>query len=525
VKNSAGLQSLRTREPEGTGMSARQKNKLKALKQSAPIVDLTYSDFISRYPAYLDTAVLDDLRATGYRRLDEQRHVYLDYTGGSLYTESQMQEHLDLLRSGVFGNPHSANPASVAITDHVERTRQSALRYFNGTEDYIVIFTLNASGALKLVGESFPFTPGGRYLATFDNHNSVNGIREFASSKGATVAYAPLTTPALRLDMAKLEPLWDHADPSRENLFAFPAQSNFSGVKHPLDLISQAQCRGWRVLLDAAAFVPTNRLDLAAVKPEFVAISFYKMFGYPTGVGALLVNRSALPKLKRPWFAGGTVNFASVQGEAHVLSRNEAAFEDGTLNYLAIPAVEIGLRHLQSVGIDIINQRVSCLTGWLLEELLALRHSNGRAMVRIYGPATMQDRGGTITLNLYDPVGHLLDYRRVEELAGQERISLRTGCFCNPGAGEIAEGLTEEDMHAGYELKEDINLQSFRRLMQSRGTNKSAGAIRASVGLASNFEDVRRFHAFVAGLRDQTSLAIGEVTFDIESCRVIRDGS
>ncbi len=146
-------------------------------------------------------------------------------------------------------------------------------------------------------------------------------------------------------------------------------------------------------------------------------------------------------------------------------------------------------------------------------------------MVRIYGPATMQDRGGTITLNLYDPHGHLLDYRRVEELAGQERISLRTGCFCNPGAGEIAEGLTEQDMQAGYSLKEDINLQSFRRLMQSRGQNKSAGAIRASIGLASNFEDVRRLHAFLAGFRDQTALAIGEVTFDIESCRVIRDGS
>ena len=38
-------------------------------------------------------------------------------------------------------------------------------------------------------------------------------------------------------------------------------------------------------------------------------------------------------------------------------------------------------------------------------------------------------------MNFYDPAGHLLDYRRVEELAGEQRISLRTGCFCNPGAG------------------------------------------------------------------------------------------
>ena len=84
--------------------------------------------------------------------------------------------------------------------------------------------------------------------------------------------------------------LLDRARPDRPNLLAFPAQSNFSGVKHPLDLVDRAQRRGWDVLLDAAAFVATNRLDLSAVTPDFVTVSFYKMFGYPTGVGCLLVR-------------------------------------------------------------------------------------------------------------------------------------------------------------------------------------------------------------------------------------------
>lgn len=484
-----------------------------------------YAAFIAHYPGYLATEQLDTLRTTEYRRLDEQRHVYLDYTGGSLYAKSQLEQHFVFLQGGVFGNPHSANPTSLAMTDHVERTRRYILRYFHAEEDYIAVFTLNASGALKLIGESFPFAPGSRYLATFDNHNSANGIREFARAKGAEIAYAPLMPPELRLDHEQLESRLDQADPSRDNLFVFPAQSNFSGVKHPLDIVANAQRKGWNVLLDAAAFVPTNRLDLKAVQPDFVSVSFYKMFGYPTGVGALLIHRSCFPLLRRPWFAGGTVNFASVQGQAHMLSPNEAAFEDGTLNYLSIPAVEIGLRHLEAVGIEIIGERIQCLTGWLLEALLALRHSNDRPMVRIYGPVTTQARGGTITLNVYDSQGHLLDYRRVEELAGQEGISLRTGCFCNPGAGELAEGLTEEDMQAGYALKEEINLQSFVRLLQSRGRNKSAGAIRVSFGLVTNFADVHHFLTFIAGFRDQTRQTVGDVTFDIESCRVIRDGS
>jgi molybdenum cofactor sulfurtransferase len=191
---------------------------------------------------------------------------------------------------------------------------------------------------------------------------------------------------------------------------------------------------------------------------------------------------------------------------------------------LSIPAVEIGLRHLERVGIETIQTRVQALTAWLLQELFELQHTNGRHLVRIYGPVTTAMRGGTVTLNFYDPDGHLLDYRRVEELAGEERISVRTGCFCNPGAGETAEGLTEADMEAGAAAGADITLPRFLQIIQHRG-GKSAGAIRVSLGIASNFADVERFVRFAASLRDQTRLTMGDVVFDVESCRVIRDGS
>jgi selenocysteine lyase/cysteine desulfurase len=127
-------------------------------------------------------------------------------------------------------------------------------------------------------------------------------------------------------------------------------------------------------------------------------------------------------------------------------------------------------------------------------------------------------------MNFYDADGRLLDYRRVEELASQEHISLRTGCFCNPGPGETAEGLTEEDIAAAIAENADMTLPRFLQFITSRG-GKSAGAIRVSFGLATNFADVYRFAQFASGLRDRTRMTVGEATFDIESCRVIRDGS
>jgi selenocysteine lyase/cysteine desulfurase len=480
--------------------------------------------FLECHPDYAVTSALDALRATEYARLDAQQQIYLDYTGGGLHAASQVLEHARMLGDHVLGNPHSASPSSMEMTRRVEQARAAVLAYFHGTGNYTAIFTLNASGALKLVGESYPFGPQSTYLLTTDNHNSVNGIREFALAKGAQVTYAPLMRPELRIDQPAMEELLTRVDPTSANLLAFPAQSNFSGVKHPLGLVAAAQEKGWHVLLDAAAFVPTNPLDLRTVRPDFVVMSFYKMFGYPTGVGCLLVKNETLAALKRPWFGGGTVNFATVQGRMHVLSKGEAGFEDGTLNYLGIPAVEIGLRYLQKVGIDTIQKRVHCLTDWLLTQLLALKHSNGRPMVRLYGPANMHMRGGTVTMNLYDPNAHLVDYRRVEEMAGAAGISLRTGCFCNPGAGETAEDLSEEDMRVGLQdVGGEINLVRFSQALQGRG-GKSAGAIRVSTGIASNLADIEQFLAFVSGFRDQTALVIGSVSFDIESCRVVRDG-
>ncbi len=182
-----------------------------------------YAAFLKAYPDYERTGALDALRASEYRRLDAERHVYLDYTGGGLYAESQVHEHVELLNQTVFGNPHSASLASSKMTTLVEQARRAVLAWFNAGDDYTAVFTQNATAALKQVGESYPFAPGGSYLLTVDNHNSANGIREYAYAKGASVVYAPLTTPELRIDRARLGELFGGADASADNLFAYPA--------------------------------------------------------------------------------------------------------------------------------------------------------------------------------------------------------------------------------------------------------------------------------------------------------------
>jgi selenocysteine lyase/cysteine desulfurase len=461
--------------------------------------------FLDARPAFRETALLDELRASEYGRLDAAGDVYLDYTGGSLYAASQLEEHLRLLSDSVYGNPHSVNPTSSAATVLVEQARAAVLRYFNASEDeYACIFTPNATGGLRLVGEAYPFGPNDRFLATFDNHNSVNGIREFARAKGARTAYVPLEAPDLRVADGLLERYLDDAEPDGHNLFAYPAQSNFSGVKHPLEWIAQAQERGWDVIVDSAAFVPTSRLDLSAWKPDFAPVSFYKMFGYPTGLGALLARRPALDRLKRPWFSGGTVVAANIQGEMVVPLSGHALFEDGTVNYLGIPAVEIGLRHIERIGIDTIAQRVEGLGTWLLAELQRLRHSDGSPATRLYGPTTWDRRGATIAFNFLHPDGRVIDERFVDVVAAEHRISVRTGCFCNSGAGETAFSLSRDTL-IGAEFDDGMILDDYIRLIGM----PTGGAVRVSLGLATNFADVYRFMRFATEFRDVTDVPAG----------------
>lgn len=469
-------------------------------RPSLPQLEAAYAAFRQAYPAFDTTHALDDLRATDYARLDQQGHVYLDYTGGGLYAERQLNEHLNLLRGAVLGNPHSQNPTSQAMTRLVEQARATVLAFFRADPDeYEAIFTLNATGALKLIGEAYPFEPGGTYLLTFDNHNSVNGIREFARAKGAAVTYVPLLPPHLLADDAFLAEALASAQPGRHNLLAYPAQSNFTGVQHPLEWIAEAQALGWDVLLDAAAFAPSNRLDLSRWHPDFVDLSFYKIFGYPTGIGCLLARKPALHKLRRPWYAGGTLAFSSVLAEDHVLMPGAAGFEDGTVNYLGLPAIEIGLRFLDRIGIELIHTRVQCLTGWLIDQLLALRHSNGQPLIQLYGPPNTHQRGGTVEVNFFDPTGALWDCLEVERQANAELISLRAGCHCNPGAREAALGLNPTALAECFRDRDTLPFEDFLRGFEGQMT----GAVRASIGLVTNFEDVYTYCHFAAGFLDR----------------------
>lgn len=199
-----------------------------------------------------------------------------------------------------------------------------------------MIFTAGSTAALKLVAEAFPWvapgseSSGSLFCYLTDSHTSVVGMRTVANAVNVT------SIPVKPEDMWSAEKRRGATrDPDCQlpHLFCYPAQSNFSGTRYPLSWIGEVKSGQtcpvsapgkWFVLLDAASYVGTSPLDLSLHQADFVPLSFYKIFGFPTGLGALLVHNRMAPLLRKAYFGGGTAA-AYLAGEDFYIPRQSVA--------------------------------------------------------------------------------------------------------------------------------------------------------------------------------------------------------
>ncbi|WP_313316461.1 aminotransferase class V-fold PLP-dependent enzyme [Stenotrophomonas sp.] len=450
--------------------------------------------FLASNPGFADAEV-ELMRRQEFSRLDLQHVTYLDHVGGALPPESLLEQDLQTLKTSILGNPHSGSATSAAA---YAKAREDIFRFFNGDpSEYEIIFTANASAAIRLVAESFPFEAGSQVLLSKDNHTSVHGLREYARAKGASVKYVPLDK-SLQINGSLLQRSLEQLPASHPHLLAFPAQSNATGIRHDLSLIRQAQAHGAMVLCDAAAFVPQARLDLSTHQPDFVAISFYKMFGYPTGAGCLIARKSSLARLTPPSFAGGAVCYYSgpwSPTDRLLYRENGQRFEIGTPNYASFPSISHGLEFITGLGLDTLALRSTTLARWLEAQLLELRHEtkSRTALCRIYGAPGLP-KGATLMLNFFDCYNAVMPHALVRRAAESFGISVRNGCFCNLGAVQQATYTTAGAEHCELDKGEKVlDCRTFDEKILGKG---DCGAVRVSFGLGSNFADAYRFYLF-----------------------------
>ncbi|KAH8740142.1 molybdenum cofactor sulfurase [Cryptosporidium ryanae] len=433
--------------------------------------------------------------------------TYLDYTGSGLYQKSQLEEIYSDFIKNAYGNAHSRNPSAELTDKNLAEARDLIYSFFNiSSTTHSIVFTGGATGGLKLVGEDFPWTKGSKYYYLRVNHNSVLGIREYATLFGAefkALSYNDVEQILFRRKKSKVN---NHLVNELLNhkyedycLFAFPGKDNFAGEKYPLNWIKDVQNYGlsdnceWRVLLDAAALVPTERLDMNKHPADFAVVSFYKLFGYPTGLGALIIKTDDALKLKKTYFGGGAVVMASCDSRWCKMRENPSAkFEDGTVSFLSIVSLKYGFKKLEYFGMEKISKHVASLTLFTFKLLSNLRHFSGTNVVQFYGMYHTLPSSGIINFNILYPDGTHVNFSQIEQLASANKIHLRTGCFCNPGACQDFLGLTLMEIKTTSEIRESCSDPS-NNINQKR----PLGSVRISFGYLSTFRDVYNFIRFV----------------------------
>lgn len=440
---------------------------------------------------------VDDIRLCEYPTLTGT--TYLDHAGATPYATSTIEAWTAELTTNLFGNPHSASAASQLSTIRIDDIRLKVLRFFNASpDDFDVVFVANATAAIKLVAEAFRDSPHGfRYGYHADSHTSLVGCRELAMQGSQCLEDDN------HVDKWISNIPHAHRAPDRLQLLAYPGQSNMTGRQLPLNwpqrIREAASKTGQKIytLLDAASLVSTSPLDLSnkQVVPDFVALSFYKIFGFPD-LGALLVRKeSADVLMNKAYFAGGTVDAVTTSARNWYARREtiHSALEEGTLPFHNILALDHAMNtHARLFGS---MERVSRHTNYLRNQarnyLAAARHGNGTSVCTIYEHAQQGKYGPILAFNLKDSLGRIVSASEVEKLCIVKGIQLRTGGLCNPGGVSRHLGLTDGQILSNYRSGYRCGGQSH--LVDGTPT----GVIRISFGAMSTKSDLQAFIKFI----------------------------
>ncbi|MCJ1481117.1 hypothetical protein MMC06_001273 [Schaereria dolodes] len=454
--------------------------------------------------------------------------TYLDHAGTTLYAKSLIEAFAQDMTSNLYGNPHSGSASSQLSTRKVEAVRLKVLEFFGAKpEDFDVVFVSNATAGIKLVADAFRDLDGSFWYGYHrDSHNSVIGVREVASAGHKCFESDADIEAWLSAREHSCLSGNDRAPPATVSLFAYPAQSNFSG--HRLPLCWSQRLRNCHfshnttyTLLDASSYVSTSPLSLSDshVAPDFTVLSFYKIFGFPP-LGCLIIRKAALNigslMRKRKYFGGGTVDMVTcLEQQAWHMKKTRTMhdhLEDGTLAFHNIIALghAIDTQRRLYGSMENVARHTTFLSYRLYSDLSNLRHRNSTPAVHIYTTSSYLDRtvqGPIIAFNLLSSSGKVIPKTEVEAAAAGRNIQLRTGGMCNPGGVASTLSWTSEDIRTNYKV--GVRCGDGMDIVDGKPT----GILRASLGAMSNLMDVQRLVEFVREvyLRDSEQ-GCGETT-------------
>ncbi len=338
--------------------------------------------------------------------------VYLD-SGNTSQKPRQVldavAEHYARHNANVARSVHQLGTES---TEAYEGARAKVAAFVGAAAPEEIVFTKNSSEAINLVAYTFGarLGPGDEIVVSeMEHHSNIVPWQLLCERSGATLRWFPITDDG-RLDLSDLDELVN----DRTRLVSVAHMSNTLGTVNPVaTLVARARQVGALVMLDGSQAVPHLPVDVTALDVDFVAFTGHKMLG-PTGIGALWARVEILADL--PPFLGGGSMVETVTMAKTTYLPPPARFEAGTPPIAQAVGLGAAVDYLSALGMDAVWRHDQELTRYALDAIGTVPG------LRLFGPSTVDDRGGILSFALdgvhpHD-VGQVLDALGVEVRVG-----------------------------------------------------------------------------------------------------------
>ncbi|UXZ47403.1 cysteine desulfurase [Pseudomonas soli] len=373
--------------------------------------------------------------------LQRQHQTYLD----SAATTQKPQALLDAL-SHYYGhgaaNVHRAQhlPGALA-TQAFEGTRDKVAAWLNAADARQIVFTHGATSALNLLayGLEHRFEAGDEIaVGGLEHHANLLPWQQLAHRRNLRLVVLPVTDQG----HVDLEQALQLIGP-RTRLLAISQLSNVLGTWQPLTpLLAHARAQGALSVVDGAQGVVHGRHDVQQLACDFYVFSSHKLYG-PDGVGVLYGRQDVLALLRHWQYGGEMVQMADYQSAS--FRPAPLGFEAGTPPIAGVIGLGATLDYLASLDVHAVTAHETSLHQCLVRGLA--------------------DREGV-------------------RLLGSPEAALASFVIDGVHNADIAHLLTEQGIavRAGHHCA--------MPLLRHLGLD---GAIRVSLGLYSDSDDLQRF--------------------------------
>lgn len=373
--------------------------------------------------------------------LQRQHQTYLD----SAATTQKPQALLDAL-GHYYGhgaaNVHRAQhlPGALA-TQAFEGTRDKLAAWLNAADARQIVFTHGATSALNLLayGLEHRFEAGDEIVVSaLEHHANLLPWQKLAHRRQLRLVVLPVND----LGQVDLEQALQLIGP-RTRVLAISQLSNVLGTWQPLaPLLAHARAQGVLSVVDGAQGVVHGRHDVQQLDCDFYVFSSHKLYG-PDGVGVLYGRQQALALLRHWQYGGEMVQLADYQEAS--FRPAPLGFEAGTPPIAGVIGLGATLDYLASLDANAVAAHEATLHQHLVRGLA--------------------DREGV-------------------RLLGSPQAALASFVIDGVHNADIAHLLTEQGIavRAGHHCA--------MPLLRHLGLD---GAIRVSLGLYSDSDDLQRF--------------------------------